>query len=125
MPEVTKQPQGDYPRPEAMHHLDLNEHADSLLRELPGHGRRSRSLAREGGVSLIMIAMEAGDALDAHQAKGAVTVQTVRGHTTLSLEGSSFDLLPGQLVFFQPGVVHDLRAALESVVLLTITGGDE
>lgn len=125
MPDVTNQPRGEYPHPEAMHHIDLEEQADILLRELPGHGRRTQSIARESGVSLVMMAMEGGDAIQEHAARGATTVQVVRGHTTLSSAGRSVALRPGELVFFQPGVRHDIRAEEQSVVLLTVTGGNE
>jgi quercetin dioxygenase-like cupin family protein len=125
MPEVTTQPRGEYPQPEAMHQIDLEQEADVLLGELPGHGHRTRSVARESGVSLIMMAMEAGYVVPEHGAAGAAIMQVVRGHTTLSSGGRSADLRRGELVFFQPGVRHDLRAEEQSVVLLIVTGGDE
>ena len=125
MPDVTTRPRGEYPQPEPMHHIDLDEQADVLLGELPGHGRRTQSIARESGVSLIMMAMEGGDSVQEHAARGATTVQVLRGHTILSSGGRSVDLRPGELVFFQPGVRHDIRAEEQSVVLLTVTGGDQ
>ena len=124
MPDTTRTPAGEYPRQAATHHLDLSAIADELTAALPGKGRQTRSLARESGVSVLMMAMEAGDALTEHSAAGVVTVQTLRGHAVLQADGQGFDLRPGQLLMFQPGVRHNVRAETESVVLLTITGGD-
>lgn len=123
MPEPTHLPQGNYPKPAAVHSVDLDGVADRLIAALPGHGRRSENLAREGGTSLIMMAMEGGDLLREHSADGVVMVQVLRGHTTLTAGKETFDLRSGELVMLQPGVRHDLQAEEQSVVLLTIGGG--
>jgi quercetin dioxygenase-like cupin family protein len=124
MPAVTREPQGDYPHPSALHHIDLAHHADALLASLPGHTRQSKNIAREGGVSLLMMAMEAGDMLREHSAPGVVAVQVLRGRTAIACEGKTVDVGEGELILFQTGVRHDLRAKEQSVVLLTVTGGD-
>jgi hypothetical protein len=61
MPRTTHKPAGKYPEHAELHHLDLEAAADELLGRLPGSRRQSESLAREAGVSLVMMAMEAGD----------------------------------------------------------------
>ena len=124
MPETTHTPAGEYPRPGPTHHLDLRAMADELIDQLPGKGRQTRSLARESGVSVLLMAMEAGNVLREHSADGVVTVQPLRGYAVLEAGGESFELRPGQLLMLQPGVRHDLRAGEQCVVLLTITGGD-
>lgn len=123
MPETTKTPSGNYPKPAATHPIDLQAAADRLVAELPGHGRRSENLAREAGVSLILMAMERGDVMAEHQAHGVVTVQVLRGHAALTAGEAAHDLRAGELVLLQPDVRHDLRAEEQSVVLLTIGGG--
>lgn len=124
MPETTHTPAGEYPQPAATHYLDLDVEADRLVRELPGRRRQTKNLARESGVSVLLMAMEAGDALQEHSADGVVTVQGLRGYAVLSVSEESFELRPGRVMVFQPGVRHDIRAEEQSVVLLTITGGD-
>jgi len=96
-----------------------------LVASLAGKSRQTRSLGREAGVSILMMAMESGDLLAEHSAKGTVTIHVLRGHAVLTAAGEPFDLRPGQLVMMQPAVRHDLRAEEQSVVLLTITGGDD
>lgn len=130
MPETTKTPTGQYPEARPIHHLDLEAEADRLLlrlvnHELEGHELEGKNIARESGVSLVMMAMESGDALKEHSTPGTTSVQVIRGHVTLEAEGQSVSLRPGGLLLFQPGVRHDIRAEEQSAVLLTITGGDE
>ena len=80
-------PTGEYPRAAATHVLDLQLEADRLIAELPGHGRRTRTLAREGGVSVVLMAMEGGDVVKEHSAGGDVTVNLLRAHATLTPAG--------------------------------------
>lgn len=124
MVETTHIPTGNYPKPAPVHSIDLEATADRLLAELPGSGRRTESLAREAGVSVLMMAMEGGDEIREHSAAGVVTAQLLRGHATLMANGAPNDLRPGQVLVFQPRVRHDVRAEEQSVLLLTITGGD-
>jgi quercetin dioxygenase-like cupin family protein len=124
MPETTQPPTGQYPKPQEFHHLDLEAEADRLLTQLANHDRQTQNLAREGGVSVVLMAMESGDVIREHKTTGSTTVQAVRGHVTLTSGGKPIDLRPGELVLFQPNIRHDLRAEEQSVVLLTITGGD-
>lgn len=125
MPGTTHPPSGDYPQPARFHDLDLLAEADRLTQALPGHQQRSRNLARESGVSVVLMAMEAGDTLAEHSAPGVVTFQLLRGHVTLVVDGQDVDLREDRLVLLQPGVKHDARAEEQSVVLLTVTGGDD
>ncbi len=123
MPTTTQTPTGEFPKSSTAHHLDLEAMADTLVARLPGNRRQTQSLARESGVSLLMMAMESGDVLDKHSAAGVVTVQLLRGGVTMSVSGEVFELSPGQAVLIQPGVEHDVRANQQSVILLTVTGG--
>lgn len=123
MPKTTRTPTGDYPRPAAVHQLDLEAAADRLAQSLPGHSRQAESLAREAGVSVIMMAMEAGNKLKEHAAEGVVTLQLLRGRVSLSSSGETFQLRPGHMLLFQPGVQHDVHAEEQSVFLLTVTEG--
>lgn len=123
MPNTTRTPTGDYPHPAAVHQLDVEATADKLVERLPGHGRQTESLARESGVSVIMMAMEADDEMKEHSADGVVLVQLLRGHASLSARGQKLELRPGQMILFQPGVRHDVHAEEQSVILLTVTGG--
>jgi quercetin dioxygenase-like cupin family protein len=125
MPDTTHIPAGDFPSKAPVHHLDLEAEAHKLLEKLPGHRRQTRNLAREAGVSVLMMAMETGDILKDHATDGVVTVQLLSGRAVLASENQRVDLLKGHLSVLQPGVRHDLTAEEQSVLLLTITGGNE
>lgn len=125
MARTTRTPSGNFPQHTKVHHIDLEAAADELLGRLPGNRRQSESLAREQGVSVIMMAMEEGDALKEHSAAGVVTVQLLRGQVAIGANGEVVDLAPRQMVLFQPGVRHSVEARERSVVLLTVTGGEE
>ena len=124
MPETTRTPTGAYPKPAPVHNLDLEAETERLLARLPGHRRQSESLVRESGVSVILIAMEAGDVLKDHAAGGVVTVPMLRGHAALASATGDADLSAGCLAVLQPDVRHSLTAQERSVVVLTVTGGD-
>ncbi|MFN8617077.1 MAG: cupin domain-containing protein [Dehalococcoidia bacterium] len=116
-------PKGDYPATTPVHLLDLEAAADRLTAKLPGHRRQTETLAREAGTSVVMMAMEAGDAIKEHSAKSPVSVQLLRGHIALNAGGQALELRPGQLAFMQPNVPHDVSALEQSVVLLTLAEG--
>ena len=124
MPEVTHTPTGQYPKPAEVHHLDLTATADQLRAKLPGSRRQTESLAREAGVSIVMMAMEAGDAIRDHSAEGVSTIQLLDGHITVTYSDRETELREGEMLVFQPGVRHHLRAEEQSVVLMTITGAE-
>jgi quercetin dioxygenase-like cupin family protein len=123
MPRTTHVPAGEYPKSARVHRLDLDARAARLIAKLPGRGRQSETLAREGGVSVVLMVMEAGDALKEHSAPGVVTVHLLSGHVALTAGGEAMEMRPGELALLQGGVGHDLRAEEPSVVLLTVTGG--
>lgn len=116
-------PKGDYPATTPVHLLDLEAAADRLTAKLPGHRRQTETLAREAGTSVVMMAMEAGDAIKEHSAKSPVSVHLLRGHIALNAGGQALELRPGQLAFMQPSVPHDVSALEQSVVLLTLAEG--
>ena len=123
MARTTHTPTGKYPQHTPVHHIDLEAAADELLARLPGNRRQSESLAREAGVSVVMMAMEAGDAIHEHSAQGVVAVQALRGRIMLTSDGDTVGVAPRQMVLFQPGVRHSVQAEERSVFLLTVTGG--
>lgn len=125
MPGTTKAPTGAHPATARAQRLDLVTAADRLVAKLPGNARQAETIAREAGVSVVMMAMEGGDAIKEHSADGVVLVQLLRGHAVLTADNQPYDLRPGEVVMMQPGVRHDVRAEEQTVVVLTITGGNE
>ena len=100
--------------------IDLDARMKELRSVLPGHGRRSETIYKEGGLTLVLIAMEGGNVIPAHQAPGTTTVQVLDGRVALTSGAGTAEMGPGQLAAFAPAVAHDVRALDASVILLTV-----
>jgi quercetin dioxygenase-like cupin family protein len=124
MSQPDHKPSGNFPAPATLHHLDLQAIAVRLAEGLARQGRRAETLARESGVSVVLMAMAEGNVVKEHSAPGVVTIQALRGHVSVTSGGQATELGPGHLLLFQPGVRHDVRALEASTLLLTITGAD-
>jgi quercetin dioxygenase-like cupin family protein len=89
-------------------------------------GRLGRTLARSGRLRLVLVALNAGVDVGTHQADSAMSIQLLQGRIGFRIEGESYELRAGQVLFFEPGEAHDIRALDESALLLTISAiGDD
>lgn len=120
MSNTAHQPTGEYPHRAALHHVDLTAESDALLQQLPGNRRQGKNLAREGGLSVLLMAMEAGDELDEHAAAGAAAIQVLRGSIMVTSGETALALREGEMAMYQPGVRHGVRADQRAVILLTV-----
>ncbi len=83
-------------------------------------GKRAITLAKQGGLRVVLIALRAGAALDEHLAAGALTLQVLEGRVGFDAGAETRALLPRELLVIEPGLPHDVRALDESVFLLTL-----
>jgi quercetin dioxygenase-like cupin family protein len=89
-------------------------------------GRLGRTLARSGRLRLVLVALNAGVEVGTHQADSPMSIQLLQGRIGFRIEGESYELRAGQVLFFEPGEAHDIRALDESALLLTISAiGDD
>lgn len=102
--------------------IDLAARTNELRATLPGRGRRSETVYKEGGLTVVLVTMEAGNVIPEHQSAGTSTIQVLDGRVALASGGRTMDLAPGQLTAFAPMVAHDVRALEPSVILLTVAG---
>jgi quercetin dioxygenase-like cupin family protein len=85
------------------------------------HGDRdSITLMKAPGLSLVLIALRAGDALHEHQAAGPMALQVLSGKVRISFMGDETEVRGGELLTVDPLVPHEVRALEESVLLLTV-----
>ncbi|HET7035766.1 MAG TPA: cupin domain-containing protein [Thermomicrobiaceae bacterium] len=96
-----------------------------IERFAPGEGasgRRAETLIKTDGLRVVLVTMRAGAALHEHTAPGPITIQALRGHLTVSVEGTNEEqqLQSGQLIAIAPGVRHAVRAQDAAAFLLTI-----
>lgn len=100
---------------------------ESRLRELREDesyrrsGRLGRTLAKAGRFRLTLVALNAGVEVGTHHAASPMTIQLLDGALTFRVGGRDHELTAGQVLFFGPGDAHDIRAAEESALLLTLS----
>jgi quercetin dioxygenase-like cupin family protein len=83
-------------------------------------GVASKTLAKQGMLRVVLVALRKDAELSSHHAGGAVSVQTLRGHLRLKTERATLELPTGQMVVIAPGVVHSALAVEDTAVLLTV-----
>ncbi len=108
--------------------LALDREEGELARGLHGHGRRAVTLVKEGGLTVVLLAMEAGNTLAEHAAVGPTTVLVLRGILHVNLGDEAFVLRQHEMIAFAPNVRHDVRAEEDSTLLISVVmeiHGDE
>lgn len=82
---------------------------------------RTVALVKNNSFEAIRLVLPRGhDVCHEHQVAGPVTVQCLKGHATLTVDGRTHDLPAGHWLFLVGGTPHTLRAVDDSVVLLTL-----
>ena len=103
--------------------LSLEAAGATLLAEARSmaSGRAAKSLTPGAHEPLTQTLMTlcAGRELGSHEANGPATIYLVRGRATLDWDGGSVELQGGQWAPI-PGVRHNLKAAEDSIALLTV-----
>jgi quercetin dioxygenase-like cupin family protein len=89
-------------------------------------GRLGRTLARSGRLRLVLVALNRGVEVGTHQADSPMTIHVLEGRIGFRLGGRDHELRSGQVLFFEPGEAHDIRALEECALLLTLSAiGDD
>lgn len=68
----------------------------------------------------VLFSFEAGGSLDQHSAPGLVTIHVLEGRLRVEACGTDRELRTGELIILDPDVPHDVRAAEEAAMLLTV-----
>jgi len=95
---------------------------DSWQRET---GRSSKTLAKYPDFRIVLILMKSGTRMRQHKAEGRISIQQLKGQVCIHLVDRQLNLLLGQLLVLDCGVLHDVEALEESVLLLTISSRRE
>ena len=84
-------------------------------------GRGGRTLAKQGPVRLILVALGAGVDVGTHHAGSPITVQPLEGRIRFRAQGQERELRAGEVLYFGPGHAQEIRAEEETALLLTLT----
>lgn len=103
--------------------FDLSADVDRLRDEpVTGSGRQARTLAKYGGLRVVLMTLRSSAQIAEHQTAGAISVHVLSGHVRVHALGRTFDLTAGRLLSLAPEVRHSLEAVSESALLVTIGG---
>jgi quercetin dioxygenase-like cupin family protein len=125
MAVIEQETKGRRPHPHSLSgpflEVDLVREVEELHRE-PGweSGQNAKTLVKYDDLRIVLTALKPRKKVPGHQANGRLSIQAISGHVLLRADGRTFDLIPGRVVTFDRGVVHELEAIEESAVLQTI-----
>lgn len=91
--------------------------ADSWQR---GTGRSSKTLLNSPACGILLVAMKEGTVTKEHRVDGRITIHTLVGQLRLKLPDQTVEVLAGNLLMLDRGIVHDIQAVEKSVFLLTM-----
>ena len=86
--------------------------------------RNSMTLVKQPIFRVVIVALQAGAEIGAHETVGPVTMHVVEGRMAISVDAEELVLAAGQLLIVRSGLPHTMRALDESAFLLTLTAED-
>lgn len=89
----------------------------------PTDKRNAMTLLKGRELRIVLIVMQAGTVIQAHQTDSPINVQVLEGRLQLSTDSESVTLGKGQMLALQPGIRHGVEARKESAFLLTLATG--
>lgn len=102
--------------------FDLAQEVSSLKQEESWRrgDRNARTLVEDPGFRLVLTALKLGAHMRDHRAAGWVSVQGLEGHLRLKAGEQTVDVQAGQMVVFEPELLHSVVALQEAAFLLSI-----
>lgn len=84
-------------------------------------GRSSKTLAKYADFRIVLISMRANTCMNQHRADGRISIQCLIGELRIHLPAEKrVELVAGDLLVLDFGILHDVEALTESAFLLTI-----
>ena len=105
--------------------FDLDEEAARLRGEKEWQeGRRNAiTLRKGGGLSVVLLAMKAGDRLEDHSAPGPISLMIREGRIRFTAESETVEAGPETVLTCDAGVRHGVEALSDAVCLLNVASG--
>ncbi len=105
--------------------FDLDEELARLREEKEWQeGRRnSITLRKGGGLSVVLLAMKAGNRLEEHSAPGPIALIIREGRIRFTAEGETVEAGPERVLTCDAGVRHSVEALSDAVCLLNVASG--
>jgi quercetin dioxygenase-like cupin family protein len=97
------------------------ERAHAVDSDLLGqHRRNARTLVKEDGLRVTLVAVAPGGEIPSHQADGPISVQVLEGDIRLQALGEEHVMEAGTLLTLPTGVRHGVSSDRGGVFLLTV-----
>ncbi|HXC94246.1 MAG TPA: AraC family ligand binding domain-containing protein [Edaphobacter sp.] len=102
-------------------HFDLpKEIADAEHKKPWPAGIYSKTLFKKHDFRVVLISMQNAAHMKEHHADGTLSIQILKGHIRVQVQGKPHDLSTGSLFTLGHSIRHDVEAKADSVFLLTI-----
>jgi quercetin dioxygenase-like cupin family protein len=99
----------------------LKDIADSEQKKPWQSGHNAKTLFKKHDFRIVLITMEAAARMKEHHADGTISLQVLKGHVRVTIQGKQHDLHTGNLFTLAASIRHDVEAIDESAFLLTIS----
>ena len=83
--------------------------------------RNAMTLVKQPIFRIVLVALQAGAEIGAHETEGPVTVHAIEGRLTIRVGADEVSLNAGQLLILRPGLRHSMYAHDDAAFLLTLT----
>lgn len=83
-------------------------------------GRNAITLRKGEGLSVVLLAMRAGDRLEEHAAPGPISLSIHEGRIKFSAAGETVEAGAGTVLACDAGVLHSVEALVDAVCLLNV-----
>jgi len=83
--------------------------------------RNAMTLVKQPIFRIVLVALQAGAEIGAHETEGPVTVHAIEGRLTIRVGADEVSLSAGQLLILRPGLRHSMYAHDDAAFLLTLT----
>ena len=105
--------------------FDLDEELARLREEKEWReGRRNAiTLRKGGGLSVLLLAMRAGDRLEEHSAPGPISLVVREGRILFTAGGEAVEAGPEAVLTCDAGVRHAVEALSDAVCLINVASG--
>jgi quercetin dioxygenase-like cupin family protein len=122
---------GDYPAsvgeggdpnlatPSGVRTFDLALDAQTLA-QASNPARTGKTIARLETLRLTLMSLKSGSIVKRHKTEHEISIQTLSGHVVLHTDVERVDLPTGRVAVLERDVVHDVEAASDSTILITV-----
>lgn len=103
--------------------FSLAEEIATLRGQLDAASNRiARTLIKNAPLTVTLVGVKPGGALQEHTATGPITIQVLEGSMELTWHGSRSRLEAGALITLDDGVPHSVSSTEGAIFLLTVVG---